>query len=236
MEATKEYIANIEYLIRKYGTQDNLASELGIDPTSISRNKQPKKISPSFLERISDQLGYDCEDILQKELEAIDKEILNEYYAYFFTTRTVEDIRIDTAKITIDRNKVDFTISLSAIPSKTLNGKISIDNNLIYLNMSGIYDKVPFQAYITLPYYRFAHAYMGGLGLIMLPTEGTTLPCAHKIVLSCIRFDLSSHDTQDYRFLCDILMLDTENQYFQKVSRDTDAEVYKYIKRLELQR
>lgn len=231
MESTDKYKKNLRYLIAKYGSQFNLAMELEVDPATVTRNKGQGEISDSFLQKIAKKLGYDIEDILHNDLENIDREIRGEYFAYFLTTSSEkeEDIRIDTASIEVTKNKVDFTIELSQIPPKNLKGKISIDSNLIYLNMSGIYEGTPFQAYISLPYYRVSKAYIGGLGFIMLPSETTTLPCVHKVVMSCVQLDLSAKNTEDCKFLFSVLKFNKHNLFFQKITHEEDKFVHRYI-------
>ena len=231
MESTENYRKNFNYLVSKYGSQFNLAMELGVDPATITRNNGSRDISDSFLQKITRKLRYDLEDILHNDLENIDREIRREYHAYFLTTASEkeEDIRIDTASIEVNRNKVDFTIELSQIPPKNLKGKISIDSNLIYLNMSGIYEGTPFKAYISLPYYRISKAYIGGLGLIMLPSETTTLPCVHKVVMSCVKLDLSAKSTEDCQFLYSVLKFNKHNLFFQKITHEEDKFVHRYI-------
>ena len=237
MKSTDICAQNIEYLIMKSGGQEQFAEALEVDTSTVTRNKHPDNISQNFLDRIEKYFGYDKEDMFTKPLKDIDKEIRGEYYAYFFTNNidSEGDILIDTAIIKIDKNKVDFTITLNAVPSKKLTGKVSVFNNLIYFNLGGVYEDTPIKLFLTLPYYRISRAYIGGLGYIMLPSEGATLPCVQKVVLSNVPFTLNTNTEGDYQFLCEKLILNN-NSHYQKITFDEDRAVYRHISELNIKK
>ncbi|MCL2188182.1 MAG: hypothetical protein FWC16_10430 [Defluviitaleaceae bacterium] len=224
-----QYTKNIMYLKIKEETFENLAHKLGCDTSVLSKNVSPKKVSLKFLDRISNAYDFDYADVLFGYLEYMDKPMLDIYYAYFLGDAPAGKLRMNVAEIKTKKNKIDFTIKLKHVPSKVLNGKIMITDNVIYFNMHGEDAGLPYQGYITLPYGKKVKEYVGGVGFMMLPVEAQTLPCVQKVVISSKELDLTNKETGDYQFLAKVLKLESENTYLQIASKDQDSEVYKHI-------
>lgn len=225
---------NITYLITKEGgKRQNLAHKLGMAPGTLSKHLNNKsEISDKLLSEISKAYGYDDSFILNQRIDrySVNYRIFNgDYYAYMLSSLDNTPMVVDEINLKILERSVTFEIKLTQIPSKTMFGQYTVYENSLNISLTGKYEALRYDAFISMPFTKAPPAcYYGGLGIIVLPSEGFSVPCAQRIIISRYKMQLNQ-GSEDLDFLKQNLQFEKTSKHI-KVYNGDDERVYLYIK------
>lgn len=238
----KIFVHNLKKLIRLEETQKNLAKKIGVSEDLLSKYKSGETF-PSI-----ETLLYMCQiyninidkfltiplnsSYFEKALESTlnNSSILSKnYYCYFFVTNFSKEGIIHEGKLTISSNNISFKILSGETIIKEFSGEWKVSENLIFFNL---YSSKNGCAHITMPKPSLNKSkYIGGIGMLCLPSDANSKPCSQKIIISKTQIDREKY----YDVLNKFLNFISEDKKFGniKVSRYEDEKVYAFIEELQ---
>lgn len=240
-KASKTFVYNLKMLIQFEGTQKKLAKKIGISEDLLSKYKSGEAF-PSI-----ETLLYICEvynltveklistPLISMELENVENKeeikfnIFEEkYYVYFLVTNLAREGAIHEGVIEFLDDEVTFKILSKGEEVKAFKGSYDILDKLIFFNLQSPKDGT---AYINMikPNVN-KNKYVGGVTLLMLPSDANSKPCAQKLLFSKIRLDRELY----YNNLKELLSCATTGETFEhiKISQHEDEIAYNFIGKL----
>jgi len=238
-KACKTFIYNLKKLIQLEETQKRLAKKIGVSEDLLSKYKSGEAF-PSI-----ETLIYICEvynitmaKLIDIPLTALDIEKLEnneditfnifeeKYYVYFLVTNLVRAGAIHEGIVEICNNKAAFKILSEGQVVKHFIGEYKIDEKLIFFNLKSSRDGTVYISMIKPNVNK--NKYVGGLAMMMLPSDANSKPCAQKILLSKVRVD---REVQ-YNNLKELLKFSVEgaNMGHVKISQGQDEKAYNFIR------
>lgn len=194
-KASKIFVYNLKKLIGLEGTQKKLAKKIGVSEDLLSKYKSGEAFpSIETLIYICRVYNISLDKFLSRELKAVDIEILEnnkelndeifeeKYYTYFLVTNIGKEGAIQEGRITFNHDEVTFEILGKGKVVKSFKGKYKISEKLIFFNLQSGHDGI---AYINMIKPNLnKNKYIGGIALMMLPSDANSKPCVQKILIS----------------------------------------------------
>lgn len=223
-------ILNINRMISEYGSLTKFAYAIDCPLASLHRYISNRKFPYYILDNICNKYDLQLRQLLNRDLDGDYKNfrlLYTEYWAYFFTTG--DTTTIDAAKLQMKNGNVSFEIISKS--RKVFLGTYSIDSGYLYFELYSATEGISSHAYITMSHMtniRYPQKYIGGLGLLLLPSDSSRWPCAQRIILS--HYELARRkDHPDNQFLKDHLEIEP-NKKHNKVTNNDDTSVLNYLK------
>lgn len=243
-KASQVFIYNLKKLIQIETTQKNLAKKIGISEDLLSKYKSGEAF-PSI-----ETLIYICkvysiniskfisEPLTTLDIEGIESRASNSglqlsvfeetYYVYFLVTNIRKEGAIHEGIIEINENVALFKILSKGRVVKSFNGHFIISDKLISFELRSSEDG---NVYINMfkPNVN-KNKYVGGLAMLLLPSDANSKPCCQKIIFSKIRIDRELY----YNNLKEILNFYTDENAVGniKISQAEDELTYNFIEGL----
>lgn len=239
-KTSKVFIYNLKKLIQLESTQKNLANKIGISEDLLSKYKSGDAFpSIETLLYICEVYNMGIEKLISNPLTAADIENLEnsneleinifeeKYYVYFLVTNIAKEGSIHEGIMDIQNNNVNFKICSHDKIIKSFNGYYSISDKIIFFDLKSQSDGITYINMIKPNVNK--NKYVGGLAMMLLPSDANSKPCAQKILFSKIRLDRDEY----YNKLKEILSFSVEGINFGhvKVSQWEDEEAYNFILR-----
>lgn len=237
----KIFIYNLKKLIQLETTQKNLAKKIGISEDLLSKYKSGGAFpSIETLIYICEIYNINLNKFISSPLTNLDLEIIENgfsiysdifeerYYAYFFVTNLNKEGAIHEGIIEFSNKAVKFKILSNETIVKSFCGHFSISDKLIFFTLQSSEDGC---AYINMIKPNInKNKYVGGLGILLLPSDANSKPCSQKILFSKIKLDRTIY----YNNLKDFLSFSEEETSFGniKISQMDDEMVYNFIESL----
>ncbi|MGG5460918.1 helix-turn-helix domain-containing protein [Clostridium sp. B9] len=237
-KASTTFVYNLKKLIGLEGTQKKLAKKIGVSEDLLSKYKSGEAF-PSIETLIYICKVYDIslEQLLNRTLTAIDIENLEnnnglndeifeeKYYTYFLVTNIGKEGAIHEGRITFNGEEVSFNIFAKGNVVKSFNGKYKTSEKLIFFNLQSGHDGI---AYINMIKPNLnKNRYIGGIALMMLPSDANSKPCVQKILISKKQIDREEYKDELRKFLS---FEDKKRESGNlKISPWEDEEVYDFI-------
>jgi transcriptional regulator with XRE-family HTH domain len=237
-KTSRVFIYNLKKLIQIEGTQKMLAKKIGITEDLLSKYKSGDAFPAiETLIYISEVYGININKLVTTTLTVeevdrmennmdIDTNIFEErYYTYFFVTNKSKEGAIHEGIMEIARNDVTFKILSEDKVVKSFVGNYSISEKLIFFNL---YSSEDGNAYINMIKPNInKNKYVGGLAMLLLPSDANSKPCVQKVLFSKKRIDRGSN----YEKLRDIISFKLDEITFGnvKISPAEDEEAYNFI-------
>lgn len=211
-KTSKVFVYNLKKLIQLEGTQKRLAKKIGVSEDLLSKYKTEEAFpSIETLMYICKIYNLSLDKFLNRTLTAmdienlennqgVDEEIFEEkYYAYFLITNIGKEGGIHEGRIEFRNEEVVFKILSMGEVVKSFKGSYIISEKLIFFNLQSGHDGI---AYINMIKPNLnKNKYIGGLALMMLPSDANSKPCVQKILISKTRIDREEHKGELKRFL-----------------------------------
>lgn len=237
-KTSKTFIYNLKKLIQLESTQKNFANKIGISEDLLSKYKSGGAFpSIETLLYICEVYDLSIDKLISTPLSAVEIERLeinidtksnifeDTYYVYFLVTNVEKQGAIHEGIVTIYNNSVKFNIFSNNEIVKCFIGDYSILDRLIFFNLRSPSNSI---AYINMIKPNLnKNKYLGGLGMLMLPSDANSKPCVQKILFSKVRIDRELHYTK----LKDLLnfCVDTVTFGNVKISQWADETAYNFI-------
>ena len=230
------FLHNLKILIMIESTQKNLAKKIGISEDLLSKYKSGAAFpSIETLLYISEIYNIRLDDFLTKPLNINDfssddnnmnYSIFEEsYYAYFLVTNIGKEGVIHEGTLSFSENKVDFKILKDKNILKSFSGIYHETGRIISIELKSDEDG---NAYINMikPSLN-KKKYVGGIALLMLPSDANSKPCCQKIIIS--KYKISRSDYSFY--LLHFLKFHNENYEADsmKLSVSDDEVIYNFL-------
>lgn len=209
-KASLVFLHNLKILIMIESTQKNLAKKIGISEDLLSKYKSGAAFpSIETLLYISEIYNIKLNDLLNKPLSVndfssdgnnTDYSVFEEkYYAYFLVTNIGKEGVIHEGTLSFDENRVDFKILKDKNILKGFNGLYHETGRIISIELKSNEDG---SAYINMikPSLN-KKKYVGGIALLMLPSDANSKPCCQKIIISKYKIDRSDYSFELLNFL-----------------------------------
>lgn len=237
-KTSKVFIYNLKKLIQLESTQKNLANKIGISEDLLSKYKSGDAFpSIETLLYICEVYNMGIEKLISIPLTAADIENLennNEieinifeerYYVYFLVTNIAKEGSIHEGIMEIKNNNVNFRICSHDKILKSFTGYYSISDKIIFFDLQSQSDGITYINMIKPNVNK--NKYVGGLAMMLLPSDANSKPCVQKILFSKIKLDRNEY----YNNLKEILSFSVEGISFGhvKVSQWEDEEAYNFI-------
>jgi len=240
-KASKTFVYNLKKLIQLETTQKKLAKKVGLSEDLLSKYKSGEAF-PSI-----ETLIYICESynltidkfigtpLSTEDIEAfiynneVDYNIFEEkYYVYFLVTNLDREGAIHEGIIEIKNNFSKFKILSNDSVIKCFTGKYLVEDKLIFFNLQNLNEGITY-INMTKPNVN-KNKYVGGLALLMLPSDANSKPCAQKILFSKKRLDREIY----YNDLKQLLSFNTNGVDFGhvKISQSEDEVAYNFIRKI----
>ncbi|ADL53956.1 helix-turn-helix domain protein [Clostridium cellulovorans 743B] len=240
-KTSKVFTYNLRKLIQLESTQKRLAKKIGVSEDLLSKYKsgdafpsietliyisQIYKISIEKLIEIplssSDIEGLECNE--QNEIDFFEEK----YYVYFLVTNVAMEGAIHEGVFEFYNDKVEFKILSKENVIKAFTGKYNVSGKLIFFNLHSITDGMVYINMIKPNVNK--DKYIGGLGMLMLPSDANSKPCTQKILFSRIKLDREFYSKN----IRDLLSFTLEGESFGhvKVAQWEDESAYNFIKKL----
>lgn len=240
-KTSKTFIYNLKKLIKLELTQKNLANKIGISEDLLSKYKSGDAFpSIETLLYICEVYNLEIGKLIATPLSAADIETLendNEieqnifeerYFVYFFVTNIAREGAIHEGIVEIHGENVSFKICSNNNVIKCFAGKYIISDKIIFFNLHSPSDG---NAYINMikPNVN-KNKYVGGVAMMMLPSDANSKPCVQKILFSKMKLDRDKY----YTNLKEILSFNTDgnNLGHIKISQLEDEFAYNFILKL----
>jgi transcriptional regulator with XRE-family HTH domain len=239
-KTSKVFVYNLKKLIQLESTQKNLANKIGISEDLLSKYKSGDAFpSIETLIYICEVYNMGIEKLISIPLTAADIENLEnnneieinifeeKYYVYFLVTNIAKEGSIHEGIMEIKNNNVTFKICSHDKVLKSFTGYYSISDKIIFFDLQSQSDGITYINMIKPNVNK--NKYVGGLAMMMLPSDANSKPCVQKILFSKIKLDRDEY----YEKLKEILSFSVERISFGnvKVSQWEDEEAYNFILR-----
>jgi Predicted transcription factor, homolog of eukaryotic MBF1 len=240
-KTSQVFIYNLKKLIQLELTQKNLARKIGLSEDLLSKYKSGEAfpsietliyISKIYNISMDKLIGtpLSSEDIEKLENnQAIEFKIFEEkYYVYFFVTNIAKEGTIHEGVLEVHNSNVVFRILSNGDIVKAFTGTYTIFDKLIYFNLQNSEEGIAFISMIKPNVNK--NKYVGGLAMLMLPSDANSKPCTQKILFSKIRINRELH----YGKLKELLNFCNEENFFGhvKLSQWDDEGAYNFIRKL----
>lgn len=240
-KASKTFIYNLKKLIQLESTQKNLAKKIGVTEDLLSKYKTGQAFpSIETLIYIGEIYNISMDKLLSVPLTADDIENLEnnqeiefnifeeKYYVYFLVTNIAREGAIHEGIVEICNDNVIFKIISNGEVVKYFTGNYNISDKLIFFNLQSSNDGTTYINMIKPNVNK--NKYVGGLAMLMLPSDANSKPCAQKILFSKIRVDRELY----YDKIKEILNFSVERATLGnvKISQGEDDKAYNFIGKL----
>ena len=239
-KASKTFIYNLKKLIKHEGTQKSLARKVGISEDLLSKYKAGEAF-PSI-----ETLIYICEvyklsltNLIDVPFTAVDLENLEDkqeinsdmfeekYYVYFLVTNLSREGAIHEGSVEFRNNKAEFKILSDGQVVKRFIGTYNIADKLIFFNLNSSEDGTTYISMIKPNVNK--NKYVGGLALMMLPSDANSKPCAQKVLFTKVRVNRDTY----YSKLKELLSFSTEGGGHVKITQSEDEFAYNFIRMMD---
>ncbi len=239
-KTSKVFIYNLKKLIQLELTQKNLANKIGISEDLLSKYKSGDAFpSIETLLYIGEVYNIGIEKLISTPLTATDIEKLendNEiehnifeerYYVYFLVTNIAKEGAIHEGIVEIHKHEVSFKICSSGEVIKCFTGKFTISDKIIFFDLQSSNDGTTYINMIKPNVNK--NKYVGGVAMMMLPSDANSKPCVQKILFSKVKLNRDEY----YNNLREILSFNVEgiNLGNVKISQWEDEAAYNFVLR-----
>lgn len=240
-KTSKIFIYNLKKLIQLEITQKNLAKKIGVSEDLLSKYKSAEAFpSIETLIYICEVYNIGIDKLIYTPLTAVDMENLennmevntdifeDRYYVYFLVTNIAREGAIHEGIVEFCNDNVVFKILSNGEVVKLFKGEYNTFDKLMFFNLQSANDGI---AYINMVKPNVnKNKYVGGIALLMLPSDANSKPCAEKILFSKIRVDRELH----YEKLKELLSFSCQETTFGhvKLSPVEDEDAYNFIRKL----
>lgn len=240
-KTSKTFIYNLRKLIQIELTQKNFAKKIGISEDLLSKYKSGGAFpSIETLIYISEVYGISIDKLIGTPLSIVELENIEnnrtaelnafeeKYYVYFLATNIAREGVIHEGVVEICNNDVKFDIFSNVEMVKSFTGICNVSDKLIFFNLQSPSDGT---AYISMlrPNVN-KYRYVGGLAMLMLPSDANSKPCAQKVLFSKVRIDRELH-YDNLRKMLNFCIEGTVIGHI-KISQWEDEEAYNFIQRV----
>ncbi|MDY5911601.1 MAG: helix-turn-helix transcriptional regulator [Inconstantimicrobium porci] len=235
-KASLVFLHNLKILIMIESTQKKLAKKIGISEDLLSKYKSGAAFpSIETLLYISEIYNIKLNDFLTKPLSINDFSSDNndpdnsifedKYYAYFLVTNIGKKGVIHEGTLSFDENRVNFKILKNTNILKSFDGLYHKTGRIISIELKSNEDG---NAYINMikPSLN-KKKYVGGIALLMLPSDANSKPCCQKIIISKYKINRSDYNSD----LLDFLKFHNKNYEADsmKLSVSDDEIIYNFL-------
>lgn len=240
-QVSKTFIYNLKKLIQLEATQKRLAKKIGLSEDLLSKYKSGEAFpSIETLIYICKVYGISINKFISEPLTAVDIEKLeneeeiefnifeDKYYVYFLVTNIAIEGAIHEGTVEFSNENVRFNILSNDEVIKYFTGKYTISDKLIFFNLESISDGISYINMIKPNVNK--NKYVGGLAMLMLPSDANSKPCVQKILFSKIKLDRELH-SNDIKKLLNFSVDDTSFGNM-KISQGEDEGAYNFIRKL----
>jgi len=240
-KTSKIFIYNLKKLIQLEITQKNLAKKIGISEDLLSKYKSAEAFpSIETLIYICEVYNISIDKLIYTPLTAADMENLennmdvntdifqDKYYVYFLVTNIAREGAIHEGIVEFCDDNVVFKILSNGEVVKLFKGGYNTFDKLVFFNLQSANDGI---TYINMVKPNLnKNKYVGGIALLMLPSDANSKPCAQKILFSKVRVDRELH----YEKLKELLSFSCQETTFGhvKLSSVEDEYAYNFIRKL----
>ena len=240
-KTSKVFIYNLKKLIQLESTQKNLANKIGISEDLLSKYKS-RDAFPSIetLLYICEVYNIGIEKLISIPLTAADIENLEnnneiefnifeeKYYVYFLVTNIAKEGSLHEGIVEFKNGNVSFKICSNDKVIKYFTGYYTISDKIIFFNLQSSNDGITYINMIKPNVNK--NKYVGGLAMMMLPSDANSKPCVQKILFSKIKLDRELY----YTNLKEILNFNVEGVTLGhvKISQWEDEAAYNFILKL----
>ncbi|OOM75441.1 helix-turn-helix domain protein [Clostridium puniceum] len=237
-KTSKVFMYNLKKLIQLESTQKNLANKIGISEDLLSKYKSGDAFpSIETLLYICEVYNIRIEKLISIPLTMGDVENLEnnnelefnifeeKYYVYFLVTNIAKEGSLHEGIFEIKSGNVSFKICSNDKVIKNFLGQYTISNKIIFFNLQSSNDGITYMNMIKPNVNK--NKYVGGLAMMMLPSDANSKPCVQKILFSKIKLDRDVY----YNDLKEILSFSIEGASLGhvKISQWEDEAAYNFI-------
>lgn len=240
-KASKTLVYNLKRLIQIEDTQKNLAKKIGVSEDLLSKYKSGDAFpSIETLIYICEVYNIDISKLINTPFTALDIEKLenskemdssifeDKYYVYFLVTNISKEGAVQEGVVEIYNNSATFKILSCENIVKCFTGHFNVTDKLIFFSLQSSSDG---NAYINMTKPNInKNKYVGGLAMMMLPSDANSKPCVQKILFSKIRLNRELY----YNNLKELLSFSVEGISFGniKIDKTEDEAAYNFIEKL----
>lgn len=240
-KTSKVFIYNLKKLIHLESTQKNLANKIGISEDLLSKYKSGDAFpSIETLLYICEVYNIGIEKLISSPLTAADIENLEnhnelefnifeeKYYVYFLVTNIAKEGSLHEGIVEIKNGNVTFKICSNDKVIKYFAGNYTTSDKIIFFNLQSSNDGITYINMIKPNVNK--NKYVGGLAMMMLPSDANSKPCVQKILFSKIKLDRDVY----YNNLKETLSFSVEGGSLGhvKISQWEDEAAYNFILKL----
>ena len=240
-KTSKVFIYNLKKLIQLESTQKNLANKIGISEDLLSKYKSGDAFpSIETLLYICEVYNIGIEKFISSPLTAANIENLEnnnelefnifeeKYYVYFLVTNIAKEGSLHEGIVELKNGNVSFKICSNDKVIKYFTGHYTISDKIIFFSLQSSNDGITYINMVKPNVNK--NKYVGGLAMMMLPSDANSKPCVQKILFSKIKLDRDLY----YNNLKEILSFSVEGTSLGhvKISQWEDEEAYNFILKL----
>jgi transcriptional regulator with XRE-family HTH domain len=235
------FVYNLKKLIQHESTQKNLAKKIGVSEDLLSKYKSGEAFpSIETLVYICNVYNLTVDKFITEPLDLSDIEVLasnvetefnifeEKYYVYFQVTNIHREGALHEGTIEVLNNDVTFKILSNDEVIKAFTGSYSVTDKLLFFNL---HNPKEGNTYINMikPNVN-KNKYVGGLAMLLLPSDANSKPCAQKLLFSKLRLDRDLY----YKDMKELLNFSTKGTTLGhvKISQSEDEAAYNFISNL----
>lgn len=234
LKTSSIFIHNLKLLITIESTQKKLANKIGISEDLLSKYKSGAAFpSIETLLYISEIYNISLNKFLSEPLNYTDiykteeyNDIFEEkYYAYFFVTNIAKEGAIHESILNFKDRNVNFNILVNGHIIKSFDGMYNDSGRIISIELKSLEDG---NAYINMIKPNLnKRKYVGGVALLLLPSDANSKPCCQKIIISKYKIDINMYHSN----VENLLQFHNQEQNFDniKLSVADDENVYNFL-------
>lgn len=248
-KTTEVFIYNLKKLIQLEGTQKQLARKIGISEDLLSKYKSGDAfpaietliyMGTIYQISLESLIGLPFDNSVLERLESRIESTSGHgpshlfekaYYLYFLVTNVGNDTRVGAiheAVLEIDENGqgATFKIFSDSRVVKSFSGTVRVCERLVYFNLTSATEG-EVNCHMARPNLN-KNRYVGGMALMLLPSDARSKPCCQKVLFSRVKIDRDEHGQR----IKELLRFDSVNESVGhiKVTPSDDEMAYSFVR------
>lgn len=248
--ATETFLYNIKQFIAIEGTQKKLAQGIGVSEELLSKYKSGDAFPAiETLMVMAERYGLTLDTLLKEKVDPwslnqnthlatnqvlVGKEV-QPYYLYFFVTNIDRKGLLHEGRLFLHsqaNSKAIFEIHSDKGQIKRYVGHWKTSSKMIFMHFNSEKEEEGTASlhFINPPMH--GAQYVGGMGLMLLPSDATSKPCAQRVLVSRVQINRDQYAQPLENFL-KFECTEQDANCFEKINASQDERAYVFIRKVE---
>lgn len=240
--ATETFLYNIKQFIAIEGTQKKLAQGIGVSEELLSKYKNGDAFPAiETLMVMAERYGITIDALLKEKLDGRTRQqdtgvsANQTFYVYFFVSNIDRKGLLHEGRLFLhgqSNSETIFEIHSDKGQIKRYVGTWKASSKMIFIHLNSEREEAGTASIHFIKPPMHDAKYVGGMGMMLLPSDASSKPCAQRILISRIQMDRDRYAVplvNLLKFECTEL----DNNCFEKINASQDERAYVFIRKIE---